>query len=86
MNCKNYRTRTKKYKKYGYCIKYKKEVSLFCKECENLEYKEQKTMMGILPKCTFKVRDGHKLPRNHVTFELRKTCKNYEKGEPIRKY
>lgn len=44
MNCKNYRTRTKKYKKYGYCIKYKKEVSLFCKECENLEYKEQKTM------------------------------------------
>lgn len=47
-------------------------------------YKEQKTMMGILPKCTFKVRDGHKLPRNHATFELRKTCKNYEKGEPIR--
>lgn len=44
MNCKNYRTRTKKYKKYGYCIKYKKEVSLFCKECKNLEYKEQKTM------------------------------------------
>ena len=33
MNCKYYRTRTKKYKKYGYCTKYKKEVSLFCKEC-----------------------------------------------------
>lgn len=44
MNCKNFRIRTKKYKKYGYCTKYKKEVSLFCKECENLEYKEQKTM------------------------------------------
>lgn len=47
-------------------------------------YKEQKTMMGILPKCTFKVRDGHKLPRTHKPFDLRKSCKNYEKGEPIR--
>lgn len=42
MNCKYYRTRTKKYKKYGYCIKYKKEVSLFCKECNDIEYKEIK--------------------------------------------
>lgn len=39
MNCKYYRTRTKKYKKYGYCTKYKKEVSLFCKECNTIEYK-----------------------------------------------
>ena len=44
MNCKYYRTRTKKYKKYGYCIKYKKEVSLFCKECNTIEYKEIKTI------------------------------------------
>ncbi len=44
MNCKHYRTRTKKYKKYGYCIKYKKEVSLFCKECNDIEYKEIKTI------------------------------------------
>ena len=40
MNCKYYKTRTKKYKKYGYCTKYKKEVSLFCKDCEKIEYKE----------------------------------------------
>lgn len=39
MNCKYYKTRTKKYKKYGYCTKYKKEVSLFCKDCEKIEYK-----------------------------------------------
>ena len=44
MNCKYYRTRTKKYKKYGYCIKYKKEVSLFCKECNTIEYKETKSI------------------------------------------
>ena len=44
MNCKHYRTRTKKYKKYGYCIKYKKEVSLFCKECNDIEYKEIKSI------------------------------------------
>lgn len=40
MNCKYYRIRTKKYIKYGYCIKYKKEVSLFCKECNHIEYKD----------------------------------------------
>lgn len=44
MNCKYYRTRTKKYKKYGYCTKYKKEVSLFCKNCEKIEYKEYKSI------------------------------------------
>ena len=44
MNCKYYRTRTKKYKKYGYCTKYKKDVSLFCKECNTIEYKEIKSI------------------------------------------
>lgn len=44
MNCKYYRTRTKKYKKYGYCTKNKKDVSLFCKECNTIEYKEIKTI------------------------------------------
>lgn len=44
MNCKYYRTRTKKYKKYGYCTKYRKEVSLFCKECNTIEYKETKSI------------------------------------------
>ena len=42
MNCKYYRIRTKKYKKYGYCTKYKKDVSLFCKECNTIDYKEIK--------------------------------------------
>lgn len=44
MNCKYFRIRTKKYKKYGYCIKYKKEVPLFCKECNTIEYKEIKSI------------------------------------------
>lgn len=39
MNCKNLRIRSKNYKKYGYCIKYKKEVPIYCKECEQIEYK-----------------------------------------------
>lgn len=44
MNCKYYRTRTEKSKKYGYCTKYRKEVSLFCKECNTIEYKETKSI------------------------------------------
>jgi len=44
MTCKYYRTRTKNYKKYGYCIKHKKEVNLFCKDCNNIEYKEVKNI------------------------------------------
>ena len=41
MNCKNYRIRSRKGLRYCYCIKYKKEVPLFCK-CEKIEYKEIK--------------------------------------------
>lgn len=37
--CINLRIRSKKGIKYGYCIKFKKEVSIFCK-CKNIEYKE----------------------------------------------
>ena len=42
----------KKYKKYGYCIKYKKEVSLFCKGCEEIEYKEYKEYKSINKRTT----------------------------------
>lgn len=43
--CKYLRQRQKKYKWYGYCTKFKKEVSLYCKECKgNIEYKEQRTL------------------------------------------
>ena len=42
--CKYLRQRQKKYKWYGYCTKYKKEVSLFCKSCEKIEYKEYKSI------------------------------------------
>lgn len=44
MNCKNYKIRTKKGTKYGYCIKYKKEVPLFCKKCKEIEYKQYKAL------------------------------------------
>ena len=45
MKCKYHRIRSKKYQYYGYCTKFKKEVSLYCKECKgNIEYKEQKTL------------------------------------------
>lgn len=42
MDCKYYRIRTKKYKKFGYCTKYKTGVPLFCRTCEKIEYKECK--------------------------------------------
>ncbi len=45
MKCKYHRIRSKKYQYYGYCTKFKKEVSLYCKECKgNIEYKEQRTL------------------------------------------
>ena len=42
--CKHLRIRSRKYNYYGYCIKYKKEVPIFCKECNNIEYKQYNTM------------------------------------------
>lgn len=45
MKCKYHRIRSKKYQYYGYCTKFKKEVSLYCKECKgNIEYKEHRTL------------------------------------------
>ena len=41
MNCKYYRTRSRKKQYYVYCTKYKKQVPLFCK-CDEIEYKEKK--------------------------------------------
>lgn len=41
MNCKNFKIRSKKYKKYSYCTLLKKEVPFSCyKECDHKEYKE----------------------------------------------
>lgn len=41
--CINLRVRSKKGIKYGYCVKFKKEVSIFCK-CNNKEYKKYKSI------------------------------------------
>ena len=41
--CINLRVRSKKEIKYGYCVKFKKEVSIFCK-CKNIEYKQYKSI------------------------------------------
>ena len=43
MKCKNFRFRTKKYQKYIYCTKKKKEIKYSeCKNCEDKEYKQVK--------------------------------------------
>jgi hypothetical protein len=39
--CINLRIRSRKEIRYGYCVKFKKEVSIFCK-CKNIEYKQYK--------------------------------------------
>lgn len=41
--CIYHRTRSHKKQYYGYCTKYKKDVPLFCK-CNEIEYKERKTL------------------------------------------
>lgn len=41
MKCLYIRKRTKNYKPYFYCTKYKKEVDIYCyKECNDKEYKK----------------------------------------------
>lgn len=43
MNCKNFKIRSKKNKKYCYCILLKKEVTFNCyRECDKKEYKQYK--------------------------------------------
>lgn len=49
MKCKDHRIRTKKNIKYGYCIKYKKEVPLFCK-CNEIEYAQKKQIPSKIKK------------------------------------
>lgn len=44
MNCKYFRKRSKKKTVYFYCVKYKKEVPIFCKQCGKVEYKLYNTM------------------------------------------
>ncbi len=42
--CKYLKQRQKNYKWYGYCTKKGEIVPLFCKGCNNIEYKEKKTL------------------------------------------
>lgn len=42
--CKYLKQRQKDYKWYGYCTKKGEIVPLFCKGCNNIEYKEKKTL------------------------------------------
>lgn len=43
MNCKNLKTRSKKYKRYFYCSLFKQQIEIKkCKECEFKEYKTAK--------------------------------------------
>ena len=45
MSCINIRVRSKKYHKYFYCIKRKKEIELSeCNICKDYEYKQRKTI------------------------------------------
>ena len=45
MVCENFRVRTKKYKKYCFCILKKEEISFeICKTCSCCKYKEQKKL------------------------------------------
>ena len=44
LNCKNLKIRTKKGKKFGYCILLKKEVPIFSCNCNNKEFKQYKSL------------------------------------------
>lgn len=61
MKCINHRIRTKKGIKYGYCVKYKKEVALYC-SCDGIDVKNVSplkvskllTSKNIMKKATYK--------------------------------
>lgn len=77
-NCKYYRTRTEKNIKYGYCLKDKNKVPLFCKECE--EYKktiEEKLKVSINKPLKTKSKTLNKLERNRFSILVpsNKCCK-----------
>lgn len=45
MNCKNFRIRTKDYKRYFYCIKKRHEIILQdCRNCSEIDLKRNKTI------------------------------------------
>lgn len=86
MNCKYYRTRTKKKIKYGYCVKYKKEVFLFCKECNKIEYKPYKSLKPRANKQTKKEKGRFSI----IYPDLTKCCecglKNGDYDNRIKRY
>ena len=68
--CKHLRIRSKKYNYYGYCIKYKKEVPIFCKECNNIEYKQYNTMKSRTYKQTKREKERFSI----IYQDLNKCC------------
>lgn len=68
--CKYLRIRSRKYNYYGYCIKYKKEVSVFCKECKNIEYKQYSTIKSR----TYKQVKKEKVRFSIIYNDLNKCC------------
>lgn len=70
MKCKYLRIRSKKYKKYGYCTKYKKEVPIYCKNCNSIEYKQQKPMKSR----TNKLAKAEKERFSIIYHDLTKCC------------
>lgn len=68
--CKYLKQRQKNYKWYGYCTKKRKIVPLFCKECDVVEYKEQK----ILKSCTNRQAKREKERFSIIYRDLTKCC------------
>ena len=68
--CKHLRIRSRKYNYYGYCIKYKKEVPIFCKECNNIEYKQYNAMKSRTYKQTKREKERFSI----IYRDLNKCC------------
>jgi hypothetical protein len=66
-NCIHLRIRSKKYNKYSYCIKNKKEITF--EDCQNCKYKEYKKVKPLVAKTPLKQRSSkqNKLERNRYS-------------------
>ena len=83
MNCINFRTRTKKYEKYFYCTKLKKNISYEdCKNCSCKEYKKMKTIAKRSKKLAKLERDRDKnITKSGICDACHKFCNHLDSHE-----
>ena len=81
MNCANYRWRTKKYKKYGYCTLWRRETRTDeCIQCENKIYK---TIKNTLKKSKIKGKKHTRTKKTDIPASVKEIVWHRDVGKCI---